>query len=146
MRHLIPALVLALGACQAAPENRPIAGAVNGQKTSTDQSKKLDEMNVRPDDRRGPVTGADGKVVDDAPTNKPPEIDATRRFEYAEVTVDVGDPVGMRALVPYLLKPETWTLVKCEMVSTTSKYYKFQKVTSNDGRSLPDVDVFKTRR
>jgi hypothetical protein len=52
----------------------------------------------------------------------------------------------MRALVPYLLKPEVWTLVKCEMVSATSKHYKFQKVTSNDGRSLPDVDLFNTRR
>ena len=85
-------------------------------------------------------------AVAETPAVDPPEIDTTRRFEYADITVDLGDPNGMRALVPYLIKPEIWTLIKVEMVSTTSKHYRFQKVTSNDGRSLPDVDVFKIKR
>lgn len=136
MRNLIPALILTLGGCiPTMTQDRPIAGAVQGQPATGSPTPNSGETSAPPD----------GKATS-APTVKPPEIDATRRFEYAEVTVDLGDPVGMRALVPYLLKPETWTLVKCEMVSTTSKYYKFQKVTSNDGRSLPDVDVFKGRR
>lgn len=84
--------------------------------------------------------------VTDAPGSSTPEIDSTRRFEYADVTVDLGDPVGMRALVPYLMKPESWTLIKCDMLSATSKHYRFQKVTSNDGKALPDVDIFRTRR
>jgi len=135
MKTLLPALLLALAACAAPPENRPIAGAVTGQTTPTDQANKLQDKNIAPN----------GQVAD-MPGVKAPAIDSTRRFEYAEFTIELGDPVGMRALVPYLIKPEIWTLVKCEMVSTTSKYYKFQKVTSNDGRSLPDVDVFKTGR
>jgi len=139
MKTLAPALLLALSACAglstSSDQDRPIAAAVSGQQTSAQQSKKLSELNL----------GVDGNVTD-TPGSKTPEIDPTRRFEYAEVTVELGDPNGMRALVPFLMKPETWTLIKCEMVSTTSKFYKFQKVTSNDGRSLPDVDIFKSRR
>src|SRR5262245_37417488 len=123
MRNLIPALFLALGACFSTPaEDRPIAGAVNGQNTPTNQAGKLKDMNVGSDQ-----TGTVAETASAGP--KPPAIDPTRRFEYAEVTVDIGDPVGMRALVPYLINPGSWTLIKCEMVSSTSKYYKFQKVT-----------------
>jgi len=136
MRTLIPALILALGACTSGPEeNRPIAKAVTGQQTSTDQAKSLQKSNVSPNG-----------TVAETPATTPPQIDTTRHLEYADVTVALGDPNGMRALVPFLMKPEVWTLVKCEMVGTTEKHYRFQKVTSNDGRSLPDVDVFKTRR
>jgi hypothetical protein len=147
MRNLTPALLLALGGCSwmfpTVSEDRPIAGAVGGQTTSTPQAGEM----VRPPDKNTPVTEPGGSAATTTPpTVATPAVDPTRRFEYAEVTVDLGDPVGMRALVPYLLKPETWTLVKCEMLSATSKHYKFQKVTSNDGRSLPDVDIFKTRR
>src|SRR5262245_4697839 len=140
MRLLAPALMLALAACSApAPssgDERPIARVVTGRDTSTELAQKFKEKNVAATD--GEVTKAPGSAT--------PEIDTTRRFEYADVTVDLGDPNGMRALVQYLMKPEVWTLVKCEMTSTTSKHYRFQKVTSNDGRSLPDVDIFKTRR
>lgn len=62
------------------------------------------------------------------------------------MTVSLGDPNGMRALVPFLMKPEIWTLVKCEMTSSSEKHYRFQRVTSNTAQPLPEVDVFKTRR
>lgn len=137
MKPWIPALLLALGACSASPEteSRPIAKAATGQQTSSDLAKKLQQNNVSPN-------GA----VAETPASKPPEIDTTRHLEYVDVTVALGDPNGMRALVPYLMKPEVWTLIKCEMNGTTEKHYRFQKVTSNDGKPLPDVDVFKTRR
>ena len=63
-----------------------------------------------------------------------------------DVYVSLEDPTGMRALVPYLMKPESWTLIKCEMTSSTSRHYRFQKVASNDGKALPDVDIFRIRR
>jgi hypothetical protein len=137
MRPWIPALLVALGGCVGSSdaEPRPIAQAVTGQQTSSDLAKKLQTNNVAPD-------GA----VAETPAPKPPEIDTTRHLEYVDVTVALGDPNGMRALVPYLMKPEVWTLVKCEMNGTTEKHYRFQKVTSSDGKSLPEVDVFKTRR
>jgi len=136
MRTLVPALLLALGACMGTPEEaRPIAKAPTGQQTSSDVAKKLQQTNVSPN-------GA----VAETPATKPPEIDTVRHLEYADVTVALGDPNGMRALVPFLMRPEVWTLVKCEMIGTTEKHYRFQKVTSNDGKSLPDVDVFKIRR
>jgi hypothetical protein len=138
MKTLLATLLLALAACSAPPSSgmdQPIARVVSGTATSSDQAKQLGEMNL-----------GKNAQVSDTPTVRAPAIDTTRRFEYAEVTVDLGDPVGMRALVPYLMKPETWILIKCDMLSATSKYYKFQKVTSNDGRSLPEVDLFKTGR
>jgi hypothetical protein len=154
MKKLTPALLLTLGACSwmfpQMTEDQGAAGAPVGQPTSTTSpAPRVGELSAPPPNKGSTVTepgGTSTSTTPTAPTSTPPAVDPTRRFEYAEVTVDLGDPVGMRALVPYLLKPDTWTLVKCEMLSATSKHYKFQKVTSNDGRSLPDVDIFKTRR
>ena len=72
-------------------------------------------------------------------------FDSTKKLEYADVYVDMGDPTGMQALVPYLLKPKDWMLVGCEMTSATSKHYRFMKVASNTGQELPDVNIFKGR-
>src|SRR5690242_877887 len=75
MKPFVPALLLALGACVGAPEeNRPIAKAPTGQQTSSDLAKKLDQQNISPD----------GKVAETPDGPKPPEIDSTRRFEYAD--------------------------------------------------------------
>src|SRR6185369_10202695 len=85
MRTLIPALILSLGACTSAPEEgRPIAKAVTGQQSSTDQAKNLQKTNVSPN-------GA----VAETPAATPPVIDTTRHLEYADVTVALGDPNGM---------------------------------------------------
>ena len=139
MKTLFPALLLVLGACfrpQATEEdqNRDTRIAKVGQQSESAQLQRLKEQKVADP----PVSDTDGSAT--------PEIDTTKRLEYVDVYVEMGDPTGMRALVPYLLRPETWTLIKCEMQSTTSKHYRFQRVTSNDGKSLPDVDIFKVRR
>ncbi len=72
-------------------------------------------------------------------------FDSTKSLEYADVYVDMGDPTGMQALVPYLMKPKDWMLIGCEMTSATSKHYRFMKVASNTGQELPDVNIFKGR-
>ena len=74
-----------------------------------------------------------------------PQFDPSKRFEYADVYVTMGDPTGMRSLVPYLMKPEEWMLIRCDMMTPTYKHYKFQRITTADGRALPSVDPFKTR-
>jgi hypothetical protein len=146
MRHvlkaLIPALLLALAAC---------GGSFRPQTTQDDASRDQRIAKAGVQSNSAQTTRLkEQKVVDapvtDAPGSSTPEIDSSRRFEYVDVTVELGDPVGMRALVPYLMKPESWTLIKCDMTSATSKHYRFQRVTSNDGKSLPDVDIFKGRR
>jgi hypothetical protein len=139
MKTLAPALLLLLGACfrpQAGgeEEDRDTRIAKVGQQSESAQLQRLKSANV---------TDAD---VTDAPGSSTPEIDIAKKLEFVDVYVEMGDPTGMRALVPYLLKPETWTLIKCEMQSSTSKHYRFQRVASNDGKSLPDVDLFKSRR
>jgi hypothetical protein len=71
--------------------------------------------------------------------------DPSARFETQDVYTSLGDPTGMRALVPYLLHPETWMLIKCEMTSATDKHYVFQKISTGPGRLLPEVDIFKRK-
>jgi hypothetical protein len=143
MRHvlkaLFPALLLLLGACfrpQATEDdaNANTRFARAGTTTDSAQMQRLREQNVAE------------PPVNDAPGSTTPEIDINKKLEFADVEVNLEDPTGMRALVPYLLKPETWTLIKCDMKSPTSRSYRFQKVASNDGKSLPDVDVFRVRR
>ena len=73
-------------------------------------------------------------------------IDTTKKLEYVDIYTDLSDPNSQRALVPYLMKNEEWMLIKCEMLSATSKHYKFQRVTGADGRSLPQVDAFQKSR
>jgi len=79
-------------------------------------------------------------------TTKTTTFDSAKKMEIVDVYVEMGDPQGQRALVPYLMKPEEWMLIKCEMLSPTSKHYRFQRVATADGRSLPSVDVFKQSR
>ena len=73
-------------------------------------------------------------------------FDTQRKLEYVDVYVDMGNPTGQQALVPYLMKPKDWMLVGCEMTSLTSKHYRFMKVSTNDGKELPSVDIFSPRR
>jgi len=72
-------------------------------------------------------------------------FDTSRKLEYADIWVDMGDAAGQRALVPYLMKPQEWRLIGCEMLSPTSKHYRFMRVSTQDGKSLPEVDIFKSR-
>lgn len=81
-----------------------------------------------------------------AAANATTTFDTAKKLEVVDVWVETGDPQGQRALVPYLLKPEEWMLIKCEMLSATSKHYRFQRVSSTDGKSLPQVDIFKQGR
>src|SRR6185436_1746278 len=89
MKKLVPVVLLALGACAAPPgsgDDRPIARVAAGGQSSSQQMSKLKGQNV-----------ADAPISD-TPGSKTPEIDSTRRFEYADITVELGDPTGMRAL------------------------------------------------
>jgi hypothetical protein len=44
------------------------------------------------------------------------------------------------------MKPEEWMLIKCEMLSPTAKHFRFQRVTTADGRALPQVNPFNQLR
>ncbi|MBV8882162.1 MAG: hypothetical protein JO332_19550 [Planctomycetaceae bacterium] len=72
-------------------------------------------------------------------------FDTSKKLEMVDLYVEMGDPNGQRILAPYFLKQDEWMLIKCEMLSPTSKHYRFQRVSTADGRSLPQVDLFKQR-
>jgi len=148
MKRLLPALLLALGACGSLTTGTDTAGgnsiakSPSGQMTSSQQAQQLQNQGVSNTDR--PNTPSE--PLNTSASEKPLVIDSTKRFEYADVYTDLEDPTGQRELVRYLLKPEVWMLIKCEMLTATSKHYRFQKLTSSDGRVMPEVDIFKGRK
>ncbi len=144
MKRLFPVLLLALTACDLLPA---LLGQNGGaQPASTGSATPVGTTTTSPgaaSPTAAPVTtgasAANGAV-------KVVSIDTTKRLEYVDVYTDLNDPNSQRALVPYLMKQEEWMLIKCEMLSPTAKHYKFQRVTSADGRALPQVNIFdKTR-
>ena len=141
MKRLLPFLIPALGACAgfSQSEERPVAKSPTGQMTNSQQAQNLTSQ--------GAINnpGADSDLAGKSAA-KPLAMDGSNKFEYADVYVTLGDATGMRELVPYLLKPEVWTLIKCEMLSDTSKHYRFQRISTGTGRVMPEVDIFKDRR
>jgi hypothetical protein len=164
MKRFLPVLVLALGACQALNPGSDSAGTPAGTVSNSDQVQALNQVSsaATTTSQVGAAAGKTGlaknaaavaQVADGLSSDlsgksaaQPVAVDASKRFEYADVYTSLGDPEGMRALVPYLLHPETWMLIKCEMLSATDKHYRFQKLVAGDGRALPEVDIFKGRK
>ena len=158
MRRLLPFLLLGLSACEVVqPLLTQVAGAAAGAVQGAAQ-QALGIQNTGPETTPNPVgtppvtpppSGASGAAAGTsapASTNKTITFDKARKLEYVDIYVDLGDPAGQRALVPYLMKPEDWMLSKCEMLSPTTKHYTFMRVSTADGRSLPQVDIFKQSR
>jgi len=76
---------------------------------------------------------------------RPAAVNSTQRFEYVDLYVSLGDPVGQRQLAPYLLKSEVWTIDKFENLSDTLRHYRFRRLVGTDGKSLPEVDPLAPR-
>jgi len=158
MRRLLPLLLLGLSACEIAqPLLTQVAGAAAGAvQGAAQQALGIQQTTPTPNPvgtpqtpQTPPPSGASGATAGtSAPTaaNKTITFDTVRKLEYVDIYVDLGDPAGQRALVPYLMKPEDWMLCKCEMLSPTTKHYTFMRVSTADGRSLPQVDIFKQGR
>lgn len=73
---------------------------------------------------------------------RPAAVDSSKRFEYADLYVSLTDPQGQRALAPYFLKSDVWTIDKFEQLSDTLRHYRFRRLAGPDGKSLPEVDPF----
>jgi hypothetical protein len=156
MRRLLPLLLLGLSACEAVqPLLSQVAGAAAGAvQGAAQQALGIQDTTPTPNPvgtppQTPPPSAASGATAGtSAPTsaNKTVTFDSTRKLEYVDIYVDMGDPAGQRALVPYLMKPEDWMLCRCEMLSPTTKHYTFMRVSTADGRSLPQVDIFKQSR
>lgn len=157
MRRLLPLLLLALSACETVqPLLSQVAGAAAGAVQGAaqealgiqDPGPAITPNPVGTPPATPPPSGASGAAAGTsapASANKTVTFDSTKKLEYVDIYVDLGDPAGQRALVPYLMKPEDWMLSKCEMLSPTTKHYTFMRVSTADGRSLPQVDIFKSR-
>lgn len=139
MKKAFPLLLcLALSSCYAPNVDSGNSGAAPATRGGTTTTSAGVAGNT--------VSGPSDPNAPPAPPVKSVTVDTTKRLEYVDIWTDLSDPSSQRALVPYLLKPQEWMLIKCEMLSPTSKHYTFQRVTTADGRSLPQVDLFKQGR
>ncbi len=141
MKRLFPALFLLLPSCEMIPA---LLGGGGDGTAATAPANQTSGNTINTTGSTSAAPASDTPAAAST-TNKTVTIDTTKKLEYVNLWVDLGDPNGQRALVPYLLKPEEWMLIKCEMLSPTSKHYTFQRVTTADGRALPQVDLFKSR-
>jgi len=141
MKRLLPVLLLCLPGCELIPA---LLGQNGGAQPETVPAKP-GVTTTSPGTAGTPTKAVNTDASVDNGAVKLTSIDINKRLEYVDVYTDLHDPNSQRALVPYLMKQEEWMLIKCEMLSPTSKHYKFQRVTSADGRSLPQVDVFNTK-
>ncbi|HVE39578.1 MAG TPA: hypothetical protein VNM14_06800 [Planctomycetota bacterium] len=163
MQRSLAVLLLALGACQSTSSDYSAAPAA-GTTTNSTAVRALNQVSSSANtaSQVGTDLGKQGLAANAAAVAQTADAlatdlagksagtavatDPSARFEYQDVYTTLGDPEGMRALVPYLLHPDTWMLVKCEMLSTTEKHYRFQKISTGTGRVMPDVDIFKGRK
>ena len=132
MKRFFPVLCVGLSACFPQGKGSGTTEATPPTSGQSTQTAGVQNANSTP---TTPATTA----------TKTTSFDTDKKLEYVDLYVETGDPSGMRVLAPYLLKNEEWMLVKCEMLSPTSKHYRFQRVTTADGRSLPSVDLFPKR-
>jgi hypothetical protein len=162
------AMVLALGllsACQGmpgnssphggtAPKTSQAAGAVQaknaGQAGQPAVKSEGGTQQATPDGAKVGGTGvttAQGEApgTTESPLLNPP-VDRSKKLEYAEVYVDLKNPQGQKALVPYLMKPEEWMIVKVENLGPTYKKYKFQRVGTSDGKRSPEIDPLMPKK
>ena len=125
----------------------PAAGAAqtkSAQQPSTNSAGQASPDGAKVGGSGTRSTSAEGEAPGTAQADvQNPSVDRTKKLEYADVYVDLKNPQGQKALVPYLLKPEDWTIVKVEHISPTYKHYRFQRVASNDGKALPDIDPLR---
>jgi hypothetical protein len=148
MKTWMPALLLALFGCMPRPNSngndesvqRPIAQA--GMPTRQDQVQSLTGQKVITNQAAG--AAITGKPVEGTSNNpdgsKPSEFDPTTKYVFVDIYVTLGDLAGQRALAPYLLKPEEWMLVRCEMLSPTYRHYRFMHQAGD--KTVPTVNIF----
>jgi hypothetical protein len=145
-RAAVPLLSLALSACSMIPGMN--SGSSSTGYSTTDPSGATTTTATSSTATSSATTTA---AATETPASTPTAttsvtFDTAKKLEYVDVYVAMGDPTGQRALVPYLMKPKDWMLIKCEMLGATSKHYTFMRVSTADGHSLPQVDIFKQGR
>jgi hypothetical protein len=72
-------------------------------------------------------------------------IDRNRRLETVDVFTDLMDPGTSKNLVSFLMRPDEWLVVRVDMPSPTTRWWRFQRVARTDGKSMPDVDPLRRR-
>jgi hypothetical protein len=120
------ALVAALAACAGDGDEAPAAPIASaGATQATPEAAAVQ---------------ADQAVDQQVRTLLNPPSNTGRFYKIIEVEVDLLTPGSQRAVVPYLLKPEVWTLIKVDLSSPTQRIYRFQRLTDAAGNEIPDID------
>jgi hypothetical protein len=145
MKKLLPLLCVALSACNLIPGLNSGANSSSGTPTAPTSTTTV-TAGVQGATTTTPADTSAAPAPSAPSATKTVTFDTSKKLEYVDVYVDMSDPSGQRALVPYLMKPKDWMLIGCDMTSTSSKHYRFMRVSTADGQALPEVDIFKQGR
>ena len=72
-------------------------------------------------------------------------VDTSKRFEYMDLYVTMGNADDQRKLAPYILTSDVWSIDKFEQLSDTLRHYRFRRLVSQDGKSMPEVNPLAPR-
>jgi hypothetical protein len=141
MLKAIP-LALALGLCgcgflgngASSPMGSPVTTS-QGSTTMTPSAAQASAVQPTPT----AVANANQQPNPADPGLKAANVTAGQQMEFVDLYIDQTDPTSGRTLVPYIQSKE-WTLILCEMLTPTSRHWRFQRITTTDGRSLPQLD------
>jgi hypothetical protein len=119
-----------LGSGASSPTGSP-ASTSQGSVMMTPSAAQASAVQPAPTPAQQPSTGD--------PTLKAANVTPGQQMEFVDLNIDQTDPTSGRVLVPYIQSKE-WTLILCEMLTPTSRHWRFQRITTTDGRSLPQLD------
>jgi hypothetical protein len=144
LMRTLPALLLPalLASCVAAPESGPPGGSTIGSASApsvTEQAALLREQARQQSNASSGTSAPAPSASPDVP------VDRNRKLETVDVFTDLKDPSTQKQLVSFLMKPDEWMVVRVDMPSATTRWWRFQRVARTDGRSMPDVDPLRRR-
>ncbi len=149
MRYLSLALPL-LASCLTAPTDGASGASPMGSASApsvTEQAALLrlqaqQQANAAAAATRPPPAAGAAEATGTAPEVP---VDRNRKLETVDVFTDLMYPASQKQLAAYLMKPEEWMIVRVDMPSPTTRWWRFQRVARTDGTSLPDVDPLRRR-
>jgi hypothetical protein len=148
MRPFLALPLLLLASCMTAPADSGGAGgsvlSPAGNQSATEQAAALRAQAQRQvQAATGPSSDSANAPSGSSASSPDIPIDRNRKLETVDVFTDLMDPSSSKKLVSYLMKPEEWMVVRVDMPSTTTRWWRFQRVARTDGKSLPDVDPLR---
>ena len=151
MRSSPAAALLLLASCMTAPMDTGSRSPTLSRSSAPSVSEQAALLRTQTQRQANPAGGATETAP--APGARPEStgtapivpIDRNRKLETVDVFTDLMDPSSSKQLVSYLMRPEEWMVLRVDMPSPTTRWWRFQRVARTDGTAMPDVDPLRRR-